>query len=148
MLGRLRRLRRRERGQALIEFVLAIPIAVFLIIASVEVGRHFYTRVTARHAVQEAARYAITGQQLTDPNTGAPIGRAQSITQTLQDKATALNILVTDITLNPADGGAPDQILEISLTYTYEFGPALAPLFFPQFMDITLKSTVKNEPVF
>jgi Flp pilus assembly protein TadG len=143
-----RSLRRRQRGQGLIEFVVALPVAVFLLLAIVEMGLHFYTRVTARHAIQEAARYAVTGQQITDPLTGQPIGRAASIIQTLQDKATALNIDVSDISLNPPDGGGPDDVVEISLTYTYEFGPAIAPLFVSRFMDITLQTTVKNEPLF
>lgn len=40
-----------RRGQSLVEFVFLVPIAVFLVLASVDIGHHFYTRLTVRHAV-------------------------------------------------------------------------------------------------
>ena len=119
-----------RRGQALVEFVLLIPIAVFLVLASIDIGHHFYTRLTVRHAVTEAARYAVTGQTLIDPNTGNPMTRAESIKKVLQDRATALQIDVAGVTLTPADGGGPDDLVTIRLDYTYNFGPALSPHFF------------------
>ena len=87
-----------NRGQAQVEFLIALPIAIFLTIATVDMGRHFYTRITVRHAVQEAGRFAVTGQTLTDPDTGNPMTRAESIKQTLLAKATALNIQVDHVT--------------------------------------------------
>ncbi len=137
-----------RRGQSLIEFVLLVPIAVFLVLASVDVGYHFYTKLTVRHAVTEAGRYATTGQVLTDPLTGTPLSRAESIKQTLLAKATALRIDVAGVTLNPADGGGPDDIVSIRLDYTYNFGPALSPHFFPRTLDLDVTTVVKNEPVF
>jgi len=139
---------RNRRGQSLVEFTLALPVAVFLILATVEMGQHFYTRITVRHAVQEAGRYASTGQTQIDPSTGVPLTRAESIKNVLAAKAVALNIDVNDIALNPSDGGAPDQVVRVSLVYTYNFGPAVSPLFFPPTMDITVSTSVKNEPVF
>ena len=137
-----------RKGQSLVEFTLAVPIAVFLILATVEMGQHFYTRITVRHAVQEAGRYATTGQVMIDASTGLPLTRAESIKNVLAAKAIALNIDVNDITLNPSDGGGPDEIVQVSLNYTYDFGPAVSPLFFPPTMDITVSTSVKNEPVF
>lgn len=137
-----------RRGQSLVEFVILIPIALFLVLASIDVGHHFYTRLTVRHAVTEAARYAATGQTLTDPQSGNAMSRAESIKQVLQQRAMALNIDVNSITLNPADGGGPDEIVTIRLDYLYNFGPALSPVFFPRTMALDVTTVVKNEPVF
>jgi len=137
-----------RRGQSLVEFVFLIPIAVFLVLASVDVGHHFFTRLTVRHAVTEAARYAVTGQVLIDPGTGNPYTRAESIKLILQQKATALNIDVNAITLNPANGGGPDELVSIRLDYTYSFGPALSPHFFPASLALDVTTVVKNEPIF
>lgn len=147
-MGMIRTLWRRRRGQSLVEFAFAIPVAIFLLLAVIETGRHFYTRVTVRNAVQEAARFAITGQTLLDPATGNPMTRAASIKQVLVDRATALNVPVADIVLDPVDGGAPDQLVRISLTYLYMFGAGMLPSFMPSTMPITVSTTVKNEPVF
>lgn len=137
-----------RRGQALVEFIFLIPVAIFLVLASIEVGHHFYTKLTVRHAVTEAARYAITGQIAIDPNTGNPLTRAESIVKTLTDKANGLPIDVTNVTLNPADGGGPDQLVSIRLDYIYNFGPALSPHFFPRTLALDVTTVVKNEPVF
>ncbi|MEZ4415830.1 MAG: pilus assembly protein [Gemmatimonadota bacterium] len=144
----IRSLWHRRRGQSLVEFAIAIPVAVFLLLSVVEVGRHFYTRATVRNAVQEAARFAITGQTLTDPATGTPLSRAESIKQVLVDRAVQLNIPVSDIVLDPSNGGGPDELVRISLTYLYQFGGGMLPSFMPTTMPITVSTTVKNEPIF
>jgi len=143
-----RQLLKRRRGQSLVEFAFAIPIAVFLLLSVVEMGRHFYTRATVRHAVQEASRYAITGQTLNDPQTGQPMTRAESIKQTLIQRATALNVNVADITINPPSGGLPDELVTITLNYQYQFGGGMLPSWFPSTMLISVSTTVKNEPLF
>jgi len=127
--------------------VFALPVAIFLILATVEMGTHFYTRITVRHAVNEAARYAVTGQNLVDDQ-GNAVPRAQSIKQILIDKATALNITTANVTLDPADGGGPDDLVRIQLDYVYNFGPALSPIFFPKNLALQVTTVVKNEPVF
>ncbi len=143
-----RHLLARRRGQSLVEFAFAIPIAVFLLLSVVEMGRHFYTRATVRHAVLEASRYAITGQTLIDPNTGQPMTRGASIKQVLIDKATSLNVDVDDITINPPGGGNPDDLVTITLDYQYQFGGGMLPSWFPSTMLISVSTTVKNEPLF
>jgi Flp pilus assembly protein TadG len=114
-----------------------------------EFGRHFYTRLTLRNAVSEAARFAVTGQTLIDPNTGQPMARSTSIVQVIIDRASALNVDVTRIRLNPPDGGGPGEIVTIDATYRYGFTFTPVARFFNQgFIDFTVSTAVMNEPAF
>ena len=70
---RLARAVRCTRGTALIEMAIVTPMLLMLFASIFEFGRLFHTRLTARHAVIEATRYAVTGNQLTDPDTGIGI---------------------------------------------------------------------------
>jgi len=105
---------------------MALPIVLLLLAGIFEFGRHFYTRLTLRHAVAEAARFAVTGNSLPDPVTGQPMPRAASIVQVIVDGAKDLNVDVNRIRITPADGGAPGQIVRIAATYSYTF--VLAPI--------------------
>ncbi|MFV1986013.1 MAG: TadE/TadG family type IV pilus assembly protein [Gemmatimonadota bacterium] len=138
-----------QRGQSAVEFLLALPLALLLLAGIFEFGRHFYTRLSMRNAVSEAARFAVTGQTLTDPMTGQPMARSTSIVQVIIDRAAALQINVTQIRLNPADGGGPGQIVTIDATYQYAFVLAPVAKFFGNgFIDFTVSAAVMNEPSF
>jgi Flp pilus assembly protein TadG len=63
-------MRRRQRGNTLLEFMLVgIPL-IFLIICTVEVARGMWTYVTLAHSVRQAARFTIVKGQncATSPN--------------------------------------------------------------------------------
>lgn len=57
---------RRSRGQALVEFALVMPVALFLLVGTVDFGRFVISHSEAAGLCQDAARY---GRQ-TDPETG------------------------------------------------------------------------------
>jgi Flp pilus assembly protein TadG len=60
--------------------LLAIPLVLFLFFGIFELGRHYYTRLTLQDAVAQAARFAVTGRSLDDPdNPDAQLTRAESI---------------------------------------------------------------------
>lgn len=146
--GRGRGLRRDRRGQSVVEFVIAIPIVLALLAGIVEFGRHYYTRLTLRHAVADAARFAVTGQTLTD-SLSNPLTRAQSIVQVIRQEAYNLNVQVSDIAINPPGGGQPGEVVTISATYRYNFSmPTIASFFTPGYVDFTVTTAMKNEPVF
>lgn len=128
---------------------MALPLVLLLLAGIFEFGKHFYTRLTLRHAVAEAARFAVTGQTLIDKRTGQPMSRSTSIVQVIVDKAADLHVDVTGIRLEPPDGGGPGQIVKIDATYRYTF--TLAPisrLFGNGFVDFTVSTAVMNEPAF
>jgi uncharacterized repeat protein (TIGR01451 family) len=57
-----RRGRRRQDGQALVEFSLTAIAFLFLLVMIIEVGRIFGAYVLLQHATRAGARYAVTGQ--------------------------------------------------------------------------------------
>ena len=148
-VGKTRRLRGGERGQSLIEFVLVAPVLLVLLAGVFDFGRHFFTRLTLRHAVAEAARFAVTGNQLIDPDTGQPMTRAESILDVIVDKAGDLNVDVNGIRITPPDGGAPGDVVQISASYRDHFVMAPVIRFFSTgYVDFTVATVVRNEPVF
>jgi len=128
---------------------MALPLVLLLLAGIFEFSRHFYTRLTLRNAVAEAARFAITGNSLTDPLTGQAMPRSTSIVQVIVDGARDLDVDVNRITITPSDGGAPGQIVQISATYAYTFALApIARLFKNGVIDFTVSTAVMNEPAF
>jgi len=51
------RTRRRTRGQALVEFAIAVPILVLLVAGVLELGRGYTFAVATSDAARDAARY-------------------------------------------------------------------------------------------
>lgn len=122
---------------------------MILILGVFEFSRHFYTRLTARHAVAEAARFGATGQQLTDPDTGDPMSRAESIVLIINRGAAGLRLQVMEIGLDPADGGGPGDVVRVQARYAFEFGSArLIRSFAPPLVEFVVTTTVRNEPIF
>ena len=52
--------RRDERGAALVEFAIMLPILIVLLFGVIDYGRLLYTRITLHEAVQEGSIYAAT----------------------------------------------------------------------------------------
>ena len=137
-----------QSGAVLVEFLFAIPIVLFLSFGIFEIGRHYYTRLTLRQAVAEAARFAVTGRTLDDPDTGDPLTRAESIQLVIQQSARNLGVDIAQIVIIPADGGAPQEVVQVRVQYEYQFlftpiGNLLSPL-----KNIVVTTAMKNEPAF
>ncbi len=146
---RLLRRGRSSSGQSLVEFVLVVPILFLLLFGIMEFGRYFYTRLTLRQAVAEAARYAITGNQLKDPVTGQGIGRATSIAHIIENHTSSLGVKPADITITPADGGKPEQVVTIRVHYHYDFSfPSMAEILPSRMQDFTVSTSMRNEPFY
>lgn len=138
------RLLRRNHGTGLVEFALVLPLLLTLVFGVVEFGRLGLAQLTARHAVSEAARYAVTGRQRTDPETGEPIARAESIKQVLRENVGGLAI-ADSIVIVPEDGGGPEDLVTVSVSFSYRFFlPGLSEWIPP--VDFTVRTSMKNEP--
>ena len=59
---RLGRLQQPDRGQALVEFALALPILILLLVGIFDLGRAVYAFNTVNNAAREGARLAIVDQ--------------------------------------------------------------------------------------
>ena len=136
-----------SRGSALIEMAVVTPMLLMLFGSVFEFGRVFHTRLTARHAVIEATRFAVTGIQLTDSESGDTLDRATSIRRIVADRAYALPVTPESIDIFPADGGGPEDVVRITLTYSYDYS-------LPGFMDVlpkmrfTVATAMRNEPFY
>ena len=139
----LSRLRRGQSGSGLVEFGVVFPVLMVIFLGIFEFSRHFYTRLTVRHAVAEATRFAVTGNVLSDPDSGNPLSRVESIKKVVQNSASQLSVNVADITI--VDGG-PEQIVRVSVTFNYVYAlpylDHLAPV------DFTISTAMRNEPYF
>jgi hypothetical protein len=80
---------RRSRGQGLVEFAMALPVFILLFFGVFEFGRLMQSYVTIQHAVEEASRYATTGDRYQD-GTGV---REAAIVQAALDATTGLNVV-------------------------------------------------------
>jgi len=146
-LIRLGRACRCSRGSALVEMALITPMLLVLFASFFEFGRMFQTRLTARHAVIEATRFAVTGNQLTDDGTGDLLDRATSIRRILTERAITLPVTPESIAIDPPDGGGPEDVVRVTLTYTYDYA-------FPGFMDVlpdmrfSVAAAMRNEPFY
>jgi Flp pilus assembly protein TadG len=142
--GATDRLLRGSHGSGLVEFALILPFLLSLMFGIFEFGRLGLSHLTAKHAVAEATRYAVTGQQFTDPDTGEPIPRAESIRQVVRDNVGHLAI-ADSIVVDPEDGGGPEELVTVSVSFTYRFFlPGLQDVLPP--IDFTVRTAMKNEP--
>lgn len=136
-------------GQSLVEFVLALPVLLLVIFGIFEFGQYYYTRLSIRNAVAEGARFAVTGNQLPDPETGDELSRALSIERLILERTRKFGVVRDDITISPADGGGPEEIVTIRLDYAYRVGlPSVASVLSPGSLDFAVRTSMRNEPFF
>ena len=142
--GSLHRIERETGGSALVEFGLTIPVILMVLFGIVEFGSLSFARITVRHAVVEATRFAVTGNQLTDPDDDqALLSRIASIQQMVQDRAP--HVTVQNISISPADGGGPEEIVTITVDFTYDFFlPGFKNVLDP--VDFSVSTSMRNEP--
>ena len=136
---------RSASGQALVEFTLVLPLLLVLFFAIIEFSLYFYTRVALRHVVRESARFAVTGNVLTD-SVGMPMTRAKSVERMLLNGAPAVELTPSNIAMTPADGGGPGEVVRIDVSYEYTAKLPPFKLFFPGGrLMIHIATVTKNE---
>ncbi len=143
----LKRFRRSDSGQGLLEFAVIVPVLLLVFFGVFEFGRFYFTRVTLQQAVAEAARFAITGEVLPDPDSGDPMSRAQSIIAVIHKNAHTLDIDVDRITLTPPDAGGPGDVVTVNAEFSFEFVVPLYDKLVPGGkIDFEVSTAMKNEP--
>jgi Flp pilus assembly protein TadG len=85
----------RERGLAMVEFAICIPVLLFLMLATAETGRLLFQYNTLAKAVRDGARYAATN---------AAVGTTRVVDITAATRNEARNLVVTGTTVGT---GAP-----------------------------------------
>ena len=109
--------RKRERGQAMVEAAIAIPLLLVLMVGIFEVGRAYQTWQVVTNAAREGARMAVTPTS-TVPTTTALVRQFMADGQ-LPKSATA-NVVVNKTASINVNGTAVSASL-ITVDYPFEF---------------------------
>jgi Flp pilus assembly protein TadG len=107
--------RSRERGAAVVEFAIILPILLLCVLGLIEFARAIWTQATLDHAVQAAARCAAV-----DPLTCGTVAQTQQYATT---KAPGLSLPASTFTVtNPACG------VQVAASLAFDFlVPELLP---------------------
>jgi hypothetical protein len=142
----LRKLRRNSSGQSLVEFAIVLPLLLLVFFGIFEFGRFYFTKLTLQHAVREATRFAVTGNTLTDPETGEPIDRAGSILQVILKNTDQFDVDLAGIRITPADGGGPEDIVRVEVDFRYDLTLPLVRGIVPDgHVDLSFSTAMRNE---
>jgi Flp pilus assembly protein TadG len=139
------------KGQAMLEFLIVAPLFFFLIFAVFDFGRLFLVQMEVDNAVQEAGRFASTGNHLPDPkNPGQYLSRVNSIIATLQQAAYGTqitNIQISSSTGGNGSAGGPGDTATVSVTTNLKLMTPIVSRGFPNGMyTFTSSTSFKNEP--
>lgn len=146
--GALQRIRGR-RGQGIVELVFALPVFMTLLFGIYEFSRYYSARLRIRSAVAEGTRFAATGNKLLDDDTGTFLSRAESIKTTILSQVGHYGISGADIHILPADGGAPEEVVTVTLDYEYPVAiPLMQSIFEAPILDFSVSTSMRNEPFF
>jgi Flp pilus assembly protein TadG len=89
------RFRKTEKGQALVEMALVLPILILIVFGITEFGRIFNAKIIVINASREGARYAaVNGTAVTDTQ----------ITDKVKNSAPSLDPLKMTVNVNPVQG--------------------------------------------
>ena len=103
-----------EKGQALVEFALLVPIFLLLLFAIVDFGMGFYSWITVTNAAREGARLGVvmaTAQQIED---------RVNQTADLPNESTRMTVTVTNAQ------GQPGESVVVKVDYDYDLITPLA----------------------
>jgi Flp pilus assembly protein TadG len=121
--------RRRDNGQAMVEFAMLAPVFFLLFFGIAEAGMLFNAWVSVQDASERGARYAITGRDTCSSSTGG--GRMGCIVSESKeafshyDNTSGVNVTVkswrfpTYTSVKSNDPGKPCDAVEVSVSYTY-----------------------------
>jgi Flp pilus assembly protein TadG len=110
-------IRNRERGQAMVETAIAIPLLLVLMVGIFEVGRAYETWQVLTNAAREGARMAVTPSG-TAPNTTALVRQYMADGQ-LTKSATAP--VIVNRTASIDVNGTPVSASAVTVDYPFDF---------------------------
>lgn len=130
---------RAHRGQSLLEFALAIPLLLFLLMAFIDLGRAVITYSQLSNAAREGTRYAIVH------SVGTPTDQNEVI-QFVKDRCVMLTQADVNVNLLP-----PDEKHKITIIVTYSYipiTPGLNLLVPDGSIDLEAQSTALIAPLY
>lgn len=131
-----------QRGAALVEFAIVLPLLLTLLMGIAEFGLLFYNKQVVTNASREGARAGII-----QPNAGEdPADISQIVDNYCQERLITFGAPTNVITTTSGEGGAYGEDLTVRVTYNYAF---LVPglLGFGTSMQIVGETVMKMEEV-
>jgi Flp pilus assembly protein TadG len=147
---------RTETGANLVEAALITPLLLLLTFSIVDFASLFYVYLALENGVSQATRYAVTGNQVDDPDDpGEKLSREESIkwamreatpTLTLDDEGFSFSHLPSGTTTWVGGVGGPDDVEKLTVDYTWTFlTPAFTLFFEDGQIHLRVESAMKNE---
>ena len=121
-----------QRGVASVEFVLILPILLFILFASVELSRAWFSLNLLTTAAREAARAGV----VSTPANVSSAANARLTALLGQSGQPPLNWSAT-VACNPAPC-VPDSQLQVNVTATFQ---TVLPVLLPMLQSVTLQQT-------
>jgi Flp pilus assembly protein TadG len=153
--------RRRQRGLTTVEFAIVAPVLLMLLCVAMDLGISMWVNLTMQYAVREGARYAVTGEDNLDANSGDQ-QRYLAIVQQIRTSSMGVYDMVgpsytitinghpqsysTQTSYSPNMFGGPGDIIVLQLNCSW---PLLTPLLRPFFAGgayaFSVAATMRNE---
>ena len=155
-MKRLRQFLRDCGGSNLIEAAIVTPLLLVLTLGLVDFASMFYVYLALENGVSEATRFAITGNDMDDPNNpGTPLGREAGIRLAMQEATPVIDVSTATFTfthMTPGStswsggAGGPGDIGRVTVEYTWTpLTPIIRPLLTNGEMTVRVESAMKNE---
>ena len=115
-------MRKKEKGQSIVEIALLLPVLLLMLLGLVDFGRVYYVMVALNDAAQEGAAYAAAR-----PNDGTGIAERAAAA------STGLITINADDVAVAIEGGTPvaGAAITVSVSYEFTFYTPIARSFFP-----------------
>jgi Flp pilus assembly protein TadG len=126
--------RKRQQGQAAVEFALVVVSLVILLISMLEMTMFIYTYVALTNAAKEGVRYAVVhGASAASPS--GP-GSSTNVVSKVQSFANAsLHSLSSDnISVTYPNGNSPGNAVQVTVSYAYK------PIFGLRWASVTISA--------
>jgi Flp pilus assembly protein TadG len=133
-----RKFRRREDGQALVEFALTVPILLFLLLGIVDFARAWNAYEVLTDAGREATRFAVVDNGSTPAQ----------VRQVVKDAGARAGITITDGDITIDEGAARGDPTTVTVEYGHELkwvGWMMGLLGADKTLNFTVASTMRRE---
>jgi hypothetical protein len=152
--------RLRENGGAnLLEAAVITPLLLILTLGLVDFASMFYVYLALENGVSQATRYAVTGNQMDDPNhAGQKLSQDDSIkaamrlatpTLTISDAAFTFSHMAPGGSAWLGGSGGPSDVGKVAINYTWTpLTPILRPFLNNGQLIVRVESAMKNESKF
>src|SRR5262249_36927292 len=156
LMRRAVRLLRDTTGANLLEAAIITPLLLLLSFGICDLSSVFYAYLALENGISIATRFAVTGNQMNDPNNPAQVlSRVDSIKTAMRQATPTLTIPDSAFTfehMSPggagwvAGVGGPNDIEKVTVNYTWDImTPLIRPFFAGGQVQMQVASSMKNE---